>query len=205
VVGILVLIASVVFNIRLWRWLKEERAKGNIEERTELPKNPDSKSLEYVAGIAIHEEQELAGRANWLDTKTGVVLGFVIVSVAELLGFLFLASSEKVKLPSAHLCLFATFFFVGLGALVAASLVGLVELAPMGFKYGASSELLAPKADRPIEEVQMLCIDSLRSSAANNRQIVSRKATLTKATVLLVAVALLCYAVAVGVLFLSLF
>lgn len=205
VFGIVALVVSVVFNILQYGWLKRERAKENVEQRVELPKNPDRESLKYVAEIALHEEQELAGRANWLDTKTGVVLGFVIVSVAELLGFLFLASGEKAKLPTAHLCLFATFFFVGLGALVAASFAGLIELAPMGFKYGASTELLAPHVDKPVEEVQMLCIDSLRSSAANNRGITARKAMLTKATVLLVAVALLCYSLAVGILFLSLF
>ncbi len=165
--------------------------------------NPDS--VKYVVEIALHEEEQLAGRANWLDTKTGAVLGFVIVSVAELLGFLFLASGEKAKLPGVHLCPFAMFFFVGLGALVVASLLGLFELAPMRFKYGASTELLAPHVDKPVNEVRMLCLDFLRGTVAHNRQIVSKKANLAKATVIFVAVALFCYAAAVAILFLSLF
>src|SRR6202521_4972001 len=117
--------------------------------------NPES--VEFALEIALHEEEQLAGRANWLDTKTGVVLGFVIVSVAGLLGFLFLASGERAKLTSIpHLCQFETFFFIGLGALVTASLVGLFELAPMGFKYGASTELVAPHVDQPPDKLRLL-------------------------------------------------
>ncbi len=48
--------------------------------------------------LALHEEEQLVDRANWLDdTKPGAVLGFVIVSVAELLGFLLLVEARKLS------------------------------------------------------------------------------------------------------------
>jgi hypothetical protein len=170
-----------------------------------LPEKQDDESVKYVLEIALHEEHELANRANWLDTKTGAVLGFVIVSIAELLGFLFLAIGEKAKLNTGHIVWFAILFFVGLGTLIVASILGLFELAPMGFKYGASTELLAPHVDKPVKEIRLLCLDSLRGTVGHNREIVQRKARLTKATVFFVAVALLSYAAAVAILFLSLF
>jgi hypothetical protein len=172
---------------------------------TDLPENPDDDSVREVLALALHEEEQLANRANWLDTKTGAVLGFVIVSVAELLGFLFLASGEKARFSTTHPYWLATLFFIGLAALLVASLLGLLELAPMGFKYGASTELLAPSVDRNASEIRMLCLGSLRGTVAHNRGIVQRKAKLTKVAVVFVAIALLSYAAAVAILFLSLF
>ena len=79
--------------------------------------NPESDSgTKLLLNFALHEEEGLAGRDNWLDTKTGAVLGFVIVSIAELLGFLFLASTEKGK-PIPYPSLLTILFFVGLVAL----------------------------------------------------------------------------------------
>lgn len=186
----------------LWSLIGED-PKSSIS--TDLPENPNDDSVKEVLALALHEEEQLANRANWLDTKTGAVLGFVIVSVAELLGFLFLASGERGKFSTAHPCWLATLFFIGLAALVVASLLGLLELAPMGFKYGASTELLAPHVDQNASGIRLLSLDSLRGTTAHNRGIVQRKATLTKAAVVFVAIALLSYAAAVVILFLSLF
>ncbi len=167
--------------------------------------NPNNESVEAVLQLAVREEEQLAHRANWLDTKTAAVLGFVIVAVAELLGFLFLASAEKSKFQTVHTCLLGLVFFSGLGALLVASLVGLAELRPMGFKFGAGAELLAPHVDEEPTKVRLLALDSLRGTISGNRRIVDKKASLTKVTVLFVAIALLLFAAAVTILFLSLF
>ncbi len=176
----------------------------NAPNYSDLPEHPNDDSLKVVLELALHEEEELANRANWLDTKTGAVVGFVIVSVAELLGFLFLASGEKAKFSTTHPYSLATLFFIGLAALVVASLVGLVELAPMGFRYGTSVEMLVPSVDQDTSGIRLLCVDSLRRSSGHNRRIVRRKAKLAKAAVIFVAVALLFYAAAVVMLFVSL-
>ena len=84
--------------------------------------SPNKECLEAVLKLALHEEEQLANRANWLDTKTGAILGFVIVSVAELLGFLLLASTEGIK-KTTHPCLLATVFVLGLLALIAALVI----------------------------------------------------------------------------------
>jgi hypothetical protein len=170
----------------------------------DLPANPNHDSVRVVLELALHDEERLANRANWLDTKTGAVLGFVIVSVAELLGFLLLASREKGPFSTSHPCLLAAIFVLGLIALIVAMFLGLFELAPMGFQYGAPTEFLALQVDREVREIQMQCVDSLRKTSIINREIVRKKARLTKATVLAVGVALCFYAAAVAVLFFSL-
>lgn len=169
---------------------------------------PGAGSLELVLELALHEEEGLADRANWLDTKTGAVLGFVIVSIAELLGFLFLASAEHPGghriFTIAHPYLTAVLFSIGLMAIVAAMISGLFELAPMGFSYGTSTEFLASQVDKPSSEIRAQCVNALRSTSVRNRAIVQEKAKLVKVTVFCVGVALLCYAAAVATLFFSL-
>jgi hypothetical protein len=169
-----------------------------------LPTNPKQESLKLVLELALHEEEQLANRANWLDTKTGAVLGFAIVSVAELLGFLLLASREGTKLRITHPRLLAAVFVLGLVSLLFAMILGLVELAPMGFEYGASAEFLALQIDKEEQEIRLQCVDSLRKTSVANRAIVQKKAQLAKATAIAVGAALLCYAVAVVMLFYSL-
>jgi hypothetical protein len=172
-----------------------------------IPENPNKESVRTVLELALHEEEQLAIRANWLDTKTGVILGFVIVSVAELLGFLLLASREGIN-PSvkstSHPYLLAIVFVLGLVALIAAMFCGLFESYPMGFQYGASTEILAGRVDKSPEEIEAQCLGSLRETAVHNRGIVHRKAWWTKATVVAVGAALLFYVVAVLILFFSL-
>jgi len=172
-----------------------------------MPANPNEESVKTVLKLGLHEEEQLANRANWLDTKTGVILGFVIVSVAELLGFLLLASRERTSssitgIP--HPCLLAIVFVLGLLALIAAMFCGLAELYPMGFQYGPSAEYLAGQVDKKPEEIAADCVDSLRKTSKHNLGIIRRKAKWTKATVLAVAAALFFYAVAVLILFFSL-
>ena len=170
-----------------------------------LPANPKKESVQVVLELALHEEEQLANRANWLDTKTGAVLGFAIVSVAELLGFLLLASKDGTKLSITHPCLLAAVFVLGLVSLLLAMILGLVELAPMGFEYGASTEFLSLLIDKEEHEIRLQCVDSLRKTSVVNRAIVQKKAKLTKTTALAVGAALLCYTVAVVMLFYSLF
>jgi hypothetical protein len=172
-----------------------------------MPANPNGTSVRVVLDLALDEEERLANRANWLDTKTGVIFGFVIVSVAELLGFLLLASREGTSSAigrASHPCLLAVVFVIGLLALIAAMFCGLFELYPMGFQYGTSAEFLALQVDKTPEEIEMQCVDSLRQTSAHNRTIIQRKARWTKATVIAVAAALFFYVLDVLILFFSL-
>jgi len=169
--------------------------------------NPNEESVETILKLALHEEEQLAHRANWLDTKTGVILGFVIVSVAELLGFLLLASREGINSSirsTPHPCLLAIVFVLGLAVLMAAMFCGLADLYPMGFQFGPSAEFLAGQVDKKPEEIAAECANSLRETSKHNRGIVQRKAKWTKATVVAVGAVLLFYALAVLILFFSL-
>lgn len=172
----------------------------------EMSGAPHLDSIETVLKLALHEEELLANRANWLDTKTGAVLGFVIVSVAELLGFLFLASADHQsnKLAVAHPCLTAVLFSIGLLAIIAAMMLGLRELSPMGFQFGASTEYLSTQLHREASDIKVECINSMRGTSKKNRDIVNEKAKLAKLTVIFVGIAVLCYAIAVAILFFSL-
>jgi hypothetical protein len=170
-----------------------------------LPTNPNEESVKVVLKLALFEEEQLANRANWLDTKTGAILGFAIVSIAELLGFLLLASREERKLDIAHPWLLAGVFLLGLAAILVGMYLGLRELSPMGFAYGTSTQFLALQIDKDEKDVRLQCVDSLRKTTVANQAIVQKKAKLAKATALAVGVALLLYASAVAILFFSLF
>ena len=81
---------------------------------------------------------------------------------------------------------------------------GFAELYPMGFQFGADLQKLSLLADREEKETQRKCLSLFETSSANNREIVEKKKRFLKGTVVFVAVALVCYAGAVVVLFLSL-
>lgn len=169
-----------------------------------MGQTPNEDSLEVVLQLALHEEQSLADRANWLDTKTGAVLGFVIVSISELLGFLLLASVEPSRVAISKPCSVAILFTGGLIALLIAMILGLAELAPMGFTFGASTEYLAGRVDQQAADIRSECITSMKSASVHNRGIVQRKAKLLRSTAVFVGAALLCQAIAVAILFFSL-
>src|SRR5579859_5860702 len=78
-----------------------------------------------------------------LDSKAGLILGFGLVSIAELLGFLLLAASEarpvKMVLPP----LVRDLFYFGMGLLIAGTALAMMVLYPRGFVR--SIEILTPE------------------------------------------------------------
>ena len=111
---------------------------------------------------------------------------------------------RRDRVRTAHPHWLGVVFALGLLALTIAMFLGLGELFPMGFEYGASTEYLPLEVDKEPKEIRAQCLASLRKTSVKNRSIVQKKAKLIKGTAIFVAAALLCYAVAVGLLFFSL-
>jgi hypothetical protein len=166
-----------------------------------LNQSPANNSAKLVLDLALHEEQGLADRANWLDTKTGVVLGFGIVSVAELLGFLILASADHRHFGFPHRCLISLLFCAGLIALITGMFLGFAELGPIGFAYGPSTQYLANQFQRDEQDIRVECIQAMKETSAKNKIIIQRKARLLRLTVIFMAAALLCGAALAVILF----
>jgi ABC-type Na+ efflux pump permease subunit len=87
-------------------------------------------SAKFALDVSTAEQAEIDARVERLDTKAGVVLGFVIVSVAEILGFLLLIAGENHKLQVAHPYWVFTLFGVALASVGLATVLGCLELAP---------------------------------------------------------------------------
>jgi hypothetical protein len=87
-------------------------------------------SKNFALDAAAEEQKEVDERIERLDTKTGVIFGFVVVSVAEILGFLLLIAGENHKLDIAHRCWFVGLFAFALACVVVTTVLGCWEMLP---------------------------------------------------------------------------
>lgn len=69
-----------------------------------------------------------------IDDKTGVVLGFALVSIIELLGFLLLVAAEKGYFGGIHWTFFAV-FGVGLASVLVSAVFCVLEIWPARYYY----------------------------------------------------------------------
>ena len=93
-------------------------------------------AYKFAIEIATAEQQAIDERIERLDTKTGVILGFVIVSVAEILGFLLLIAGERHKLELVYPKAFVGLFVFALTCVLVATVLGCWEMFPRSTHQG---------------------------------------------------------------------
>jgi len=141
-----------------------------------------------------------------LDSKTGVIVGFVVVSIVEILGFLLLAAAEATtpaQLGGTPIFSLPVVIFFGLGLFCSflSTVFGLLALRVREFAIGFDYEKLVGGADLDVRELKTLFLDDLVASVRTNKRILEEKVMYAKTASLLVLAGLLCYTVVVAQVF----
>src|SRR5260370_20502934 len=142
-----------------------------------------------------------------LDSNTDVIVGFVVVSIVEILGFLLLAAAEATtptQLSGTPMFSVLVVVFFGLGLLCSflSTVFGLLALRVRQFAIGFDYEKLVRGADLRSEELKTLFLDDLVASVRTNQRILEEKVMYAKTASLRVLPGLLCYTIVVVRLFL---
>lgn len=160
----------------------------------------------FAIDVATAEQQAINERIERLDTKTGVILGFVIVSVAEILGFLLLIAGEKNKLVVVHPKVFVVVFAFALTCVLIATVLGCWEMFPRSTHQGFFLRLIKTidpalrNEDSRVRATLLL----LEEAATSKYRVLANKARLMMLTVLFAMVAVFAYVALVGLLITSL-
>src|ERR1700691_5613480 len=115
-----------------------------------------------------------------LDSKTGVIVGFVVVSIVEILGFLLLAAAEATtpaQLIGTPIFSRSVVIFFGLGLLcsILSTVFGLLALRVREFALGFDYEKLVGGASLGAGELKTIFLDDLVASVRTNKRILEEK------------------------------
>jgi hypothetical protein len=155
---------------------------------------------EFVLKVATSESRAIDERIERLDEKTSVILGFVIVSVAEILGFLLLVSAEARKVGPVFPPWVLRSLFLGFLCILVAMILGLWELLPRKTHIGFSVRLieLMDSKGHSSEDGRMQATLALLEAAIDSKSVVLRaKARLALWTALFVGGAVVAHIVAI--------
>ncbi len=163
------------------------------EETIEAKQAQGQESEQALLELALKELDTQNENFEHLDAKTGVILGFALVSLAQLSNIL-LRLPTKIHLEGVPLWAIQMIFLVTIAAVLSAAVCGLLALLPRQFW----SVSVADDLRVPAKETFLLYTDVfglLREVLADNDRIYSGKCKLTTATVLSVGAAILGFAV----------
>jgi hypothetical protein len=163
-------------------------------------------SIDFVWEMGMSKIRDQIQMFDALDSKTGVIVGFVVVSIVEILGFLLLAAAEATtptQLSGTPMFSLLVMVFFGIGLLCSflSTVFGLLALRVREFAIGFDYEKLVGGADLKIEELKTLFLDDLVASVRTNKRILEEKVIYAKTASLLVLAGLLCYPIVVARLF----
>ncbi len=156
------------------------------------PQQSDPETVNFLLQHALREIDAQNDDRNGLDTKTGVVLGFALVSLAQMVAALFALPPDKMHLSS-HPRLLALLFVGGSVAVSLATVFGLLTLRPTNFEsFSVADDLANPNVARDQQSRDILTI--LQAAIPANDAVFARKAGYSERTVYLVGIAVFCYA-----------
>jgi len=133
-----------------------------------------------------------------LDSKAGLVLGFGLVSVTELVGFLLLAASDAHPSRAAVPTVAQLLFYFGTAFLMSGTVFAMMALYPRGFvrDAGIITAQMLTKAPQVSDVLR-----SVLAAQKKNGPVLKSKGTLTRLGAVFVLAGLLCFAAFVVVLF----
>jgi hypothetical protein len=165
---------------------------------------PPSDGIDFVFRMGLQKIADQIQVFDALDTKVGVILGFVVVSIAEILGFLILAAAEGLN-SSCHFSVYTAFFFLfGLIWTVLSTIFGLRALRLRKFALGFKFAEMVRKANRTTSEIQLLFLDDILASCEFNTKELDVKQRRSELSVLFAALSLVFYSITSALLFFSL-
>jgi len=163
-------------------------------------------SIDFVWDMGLHKIRDQIQMFDALDSKTGVIVGFVVVSIVEILGFLLLAAAEATtptQLRGTPIFSLSVRIFFGLGLLFSflSTCFGLLALRVRKFAIGFDYEKLVGGAALEVRELKTVFLDDILSSVRTNAQVLDDKVRYAKIASFLVLAGLLCYTIVVARLF----
>jgi hypothetical protein len=156
------------------------------------PQQPDPDAVNFLLQHALREIDAQNEDRNGLDTKTGVVLGFAIVSLAQMVAALFALPPDKMHLSPQPYSL-ALLFMGGSVSVSLATVFGLLALRPTAFNsFSVAADLANPNVSHDQLSREILTI--LKDAIPANDAEYAKKASHSDRAVYLVGLAVFCYA-----------
>ncbi len=160
-------------------------------------------SIDFVWEMGLAKIRDQIEMFDALDSKTGVIVGFVVVSIVEILGFLLLAAAEATtpaQLGGTPIFSLSVVIFFGLGLVCSflSTVFGLLALRVRKFAIGFDYEKLVGGATLQVKELKTIFLGDLVASVRTNKQILDEKVKYAKIASFLVLTGLLCYTVVVA-------
>jgi hypothetical protein len=163
----------------------------NMSSPSTQPSQSNSDTVNFLLQHALREIDTQNDDRNGLDTKTGVVLGFALVSLAQIVAALFTLPPDKMHVSS-HPHILAVLFIGGSVAVALATVCGLLALRPTPFEsFSVADDLAKPNAVHDQLSSEILAI--LRDAIPGNDARFAKKARHSERTVYFVGIAVFCY------------
>lgn len=169
---------------------------------------PIPESVDFIWEMGLHKIRDQIEMFDALDSKTGVIVGFVVVSIVEILGFLLLAAAEATEtkqLDSSRAFSWPVviFFFVGVILSIISTWLGLQAIRVRQFAIGFDYSRMVGIANLKVQELKAVFLDDLLQSVNNNEHVLNDKVRFAKASGWCVLGGLICYTIVVGMLFMA--
>ena len=165
-------------------------------------------SIEFVFQVGLQRIQLQSEVFDALDQKAGMVLGFTVVSVGELLGFLMLAAAEGVRPSPYFVKLVQVPFLAGLVAVGLCTYFGLRSLwireFALGFNFEAFVEDANPEKGLSADDLRKNSLYALLKSVNANDFALGKKRSYAKLATVAFLSSLACYGFTLGLIFLLL-
>jgi hypothetical protein len=156
------------------------------------PPQSDPESVNFLLQHALREIDSQNEDRTGLDTKTGVVLGFAIVSLAQMVAAIFALPPDKMHI-SPHPHFLALLFIGGSVSVSLATVFGLLALRPIGFdSFSVADDLASSTVSHGQLSQEILTI--LKDAIPANDAEFAKKARHSNRAVYLVGIAVFCYA-----------
>jgi len=160
-------------------------------------------SIDFVWEMGLSKIKDQIEMFDALDSKTGVIVGFVVVSIVEILGFLLLAAVEApTQIQINGTPLFSTSivvsFCAGLLCSFLSTAFGLMALRVREFAIGFDYEKLVGGAILLPEELKTIFLGDIVTSVHTNKQILKEKVSYAKIANVLVFAGLFCHTIVVA-------
>ena len=154
----------------------------------------DREAFELLKEAGCKEIDSQADCFNQLDAKVGVILGFALVAIVQILGSLFRSMPANQALIAVYPKWFFGLFALAIVSILAAILFAVFERWPRRFFHGAELHKLQPNAPS-VELLRKSTIRQIRGAIKKNDIIVSRKRDFANYASISVVFGLFCFTV----------
>lgn len=168
-----------------------------------MPEPQPTTRQELLNKFGLRELAIQSQNRDHLDTKTGVVLGFALVAVVEILGLLLLALVEKPSgqmVPlGAHRAYLLVLTIGGIVGVVVCVLFCIMQLRPMDFHYVDMDFLENVQPDASFDELKRRLESRISECAWDDSEIIGEKSRLATCAAVSAGISILLFAVGVVV------